>query len=222
MILAVSIINNFGKSRFMKLYQPSHMVSRISKPVPWMRPNVSVLCARVVQAEKQQQLMVKELFSVLGARPDGVCNFIDASKWFTDSPGARIVYRQYATLYFIIAIDGSESELGILDLIQVGSPPEAGRRPAATHQRRLSLVLSRSSLRRSIGTSRMCASLTSSSMSSRSTGWWTRWSWGAWSPRLIFRTSSLPSRTRQSSRDSRVRWAAGLRTKSVHHRRFEV
>ena len=37
MILAVSIINNFGKSRFMKLYQPSHMVSRISKPVPWMR-----------------------------------------------------------------------------------------------------------------------------------------------------------------------------------------
>ena len=79
--------------------------------------------------------MVKELFSLLGARPDGVCNFIDASKWFTDSPGARIVYRQYATLYFMIAIDGSESELGILDLIQVGPPPEASRRPAAAHQR---------------------------------------------------------------------------------------
>ena len=70
------------------------------------------------QPEQQQQLMVKELFSILTPRPDGVCNFIDASKWF-DTPGARIVYRQYATLYFIIAIDGSESELGILDLIQV-------------------------------------------------------------------------------------------------------
>ena len=60
--------------------------------------------------------MVKELFNTLAARPDGVCNFIDASKWF--EAGARIVYRQYATLYFIFAIDASESELGILDLIQ--------------------------------------------------------------------------------------------------------
>ena len=59
---------------------------------------------------------MKELFSTLNTRPDGVCNFIDASKWF--GKGARIVYRQYATLFFIFAIDASESELGILDLIQ--------------------------------------------------------------------------------------------------------
>ncbi len=64
--------------------------------------------------------MVKELFSTLNTRPDGVCNFIDASKWF--GKGARIVYRQYATLYFIFAIDASESELGILDLIQARAP----------------------------------------------------------------------------------------------------
>uniref|UniRef100_A0A7S0DXX4 AP complex subunit sigma n=1 Tax=Phaeocystis antarctica TaxID=33657 RepID=A0A7S0DXX4_9EUKA len=92
MILAISIINNFGKCRFIKLYR-EHM------------------------AEQQQQIVVKELFSTLNTRPDGVCNFIDASKWF--GKGARIVYRQYATLYFIFAIDASESELGILDLIQV-------------------------------------------------------------------------------------------------------
>ena len=32
---------------------------------------------------------------------------------------ARLIYRHYATLYFIFAVDSTESELGILDLIQV-------------------------------------------------------------------------------------------------------
>jgi AP-3 complex subunit sigma len=31
----------------------------------------------------------------------------------------RVVYRSYATLYFVFVVDGAESELGILDLIQV-------------------------------------------------------------------------------------------------------
>ena len=31
----------------------------------------------------------------------------------------RLIYRHYATLYFIFCVDSSESELGILDLIQV-------------------------------------------------------------------------------------------------------
>lgn len=31
----------------------------------------------------------------------------------------RIIYRHYATLYFVFAVDKQESELGILDLIQV-------------------------------------------------------------------------------------------------------
>ena len=30
-----------------------------------------------------------------------------------------MVYRNYATLYFVFVVDGAESELGILDLIQV-------------------------------------------------------------------------------------------------------
>ena len=32
---------------------------------------------------------------------------------------SKIVYRHYATLYFVFLVDSSESELGILDLIQV-------------------------------------------------------------------------------------------------------
>ena len=31
----------------------------------------------------------------------------------------RLIYRHYATLYFVFCVDTSESELGILDLIQV-------------------------------------------------------------------------------------------------------
>ena len=34
-------------------------------------------------------------------------------------PDCQLIYRHYATLYFIFAADTSESELGILDLIQV-------------------------------------------------------------------------------------------------------
>ena len=32
---------------------------------------------------------------------------------------AKVIYRHYATLYFVFVVDSSESELGILDLIQV-------------------------------------------------------------------------------------------------------
>ena len=31
----------------------------------------------------------------------------------------RLIYRHYATLYFVFCVDSSESELGVLDLIQV-------------------------------------------------------------------------------------------------------
>ena len=31
----------------------------------------------------------------------------------------RLIYRHYATLYFVFCVDAAESELGILDLIQV-------------------------------------------------------------------------------------------------------
>jgi hypothetical protein len=125
MILAITIINNFGKCRFMKLYR-EHMVRSASWTLPARELSAEPphcawpLLLPPSQAEQQQQVVVKELFSTLNTRPDGVCNFIDASKWF--GKGARIVYRQYATLFFIFAIDASESELGILDLIQARAP----------------------------------------------------------------------------------------------------
>lgn len=80
----------------------------------------------------------ERIFKLISSRPGSLCNFLDApglSLSLGDNPpngrGApikgdvwnandtRIVYRNYATLYFVFVVDGSESELGVLDLIQV-------------------------------------------------------------------------------------------------------
>ena len=45
----------------------------------------------------------------------------DLDLGFPVDDGVRVVYRNYATLYFVFVVDGAESELGILDLIQVRS-----------------------------------------------------------------------------------------------------
>jgi AP-3 complex subunit sigma len=71
------------------------------------------------QPEQRQQQLVRELFATLTARSETASSFVDATAWFEGVAGARVVYRQYATLYFCAVIDGSESELGILDLVQV-------------------------------------------------------------------------------------------------------
>lgn len=51
-------------------------------------------------------------------RPDSFCNYLEGSvpEW---GETTKIIYRHYATLYFIFAVDQQESDLGILDLIQV-------------------------------------------------------------------------------------------------------
>ena len=36
-----------------------------------------------------------------------------------EGEGHRLIYRHYATLYFVFCVDSAESQLGILDLIQV-------------------------------------------------------------------------------------------------------
>lgn len=42
----------------------------------------------------------------------------------------RVIYRHYATLYFVFCVDEAESELGILDLIQVSRLDVTSFRPA--------------------------------------------------------------------------------------------
>ncbi|KAF8898420.1 Adaptor protein complex sigma subunit [Infundibulicybe gibba] len=99
MIHAVLIFNTSGIARLTKFYTPLHQSS---------------------------QTVIQKIFSLISSRPAGLCNFLDApeleafigpkeevdERW-------RVVYRSYATLHFVFVVDGAESELGILDLIQV-------------------------------------------------------------------------------------------------------
>lgn len=54
----------------------------------------------------------------MAQRPDSFCNYLEGSipEW---GDTTKIIYRHYATLYFVFAVDKQESDLGILDLIQV-------------------------------------------------------------------------------------------------------
>ena len=92
-------VNTSGAARLTKFYSPLHQSSRT---------------------------LVERIFSLISSRPSTLCNFLDAPELeaFLGPKGGederwRVVYRCYATLYFVFVVDGAESELGILDLIQV-------------------------------------------------------------------------------------------------------
>lgn len=95
MIKAVIVLNNNGQARLTKFY------SQIG--------------------EENEQQFVKECYTLLSRRGDAMCNFVEGGGSVLNMFGSdvRIIYRHYATLYFVFAVDTSESELGILDLIQV-------------------------------------------------------------------------------------------------------
>ena len=65
-----------------------------------------------------QQQIIKETFQLVSKRDDNVCNFLEGGTLIGGSD-FKLAYRHYATLYFVFCVDSSESELGILDLIQV-------------------------------------------------------------------------------------------------------
>uniref|UniRef100_A0A914I8T3 AP complex mu/sigma subunit domain-containing protein n=1 Tax=Globodera rostochiensis TaxID=31243 RepID=A0A914I8T3_GLORO len=92
MIKAILVFNNHGKPRLLKFY------TRYS--------------------EEEQQQIVRETFQQVSKRDDNVCNFLEGGTLIGGSD-CKLIYRHYATLYFVFCVDSSESELGILDLIQV-------------------------------------------------------------------------------------------------------
>lgn len=71
------------------------------------------------------QTIVSKIYSLVSTRSPGSCNFLEAPE-LDELLGRqdvdeklRVVYRSYATLHFVFVVDLSESELGMLDLIQV-------------------------------------------------------------------------------------------------------
>ncbi|XP_022978569.1 AP-3 complex subunit sigma-like [Cucurbita maxima] len=91
MIRAVIVMNTQGKPRFAKFYD--------FQPV-----------------EKQQEL-IRSVHGVLCSRAENVSNFVEAESIF--GPDSRVVYKHFATLYFVFVFNSSENELAMLDLIQV-------------------------------------------------------------------------------------------------------
>lgn len=92
MIKAILVFNNHGKPRLSKFYDPI--------------------------SEQLQQNIIRECFLLVSKRQDNVCNFLEGGD-LIGGKDSKLIYRHYATLYFVFAVDSSESELGILDLIQV-------------------------------------------------------------------------------------------------------
>ncbi|KAK9464631.1 clathrin adaptor complex small chain-domain-containing protein [Lipomyces arxii] len=94
MINAVMIFNNFGVPRLTKFYTPIDL--------------------------QTQQVLLSQLFQLLSTRPSTQCNFLTPPPLLSSElDDIRVIYRHYATLYFVFVVDEQESELGILDLIQV-------------------------------------------------------------------------------------------------------
>ncbi|XP_023576639.1 AP-3 complex subunit sigma-1-like isoform X2 [Octodon degus] len=92
MIKAILIFNNHGKPWLSKFYQP--------------------------YSEDTQQQIIRETFHLVSKRDENVCNFLEGGLLIGGSDN-KLIYRHYATLCFVFCVDSSESELGILDLIQI-------------------------------------------------------------------------------------------------------
>uniref|UniRef100_A0AAA9TPE0 Adaptor related protein complex 3 subunit sigma 1 n=3 Tax=Bos TaxID=9903 RepID=A0AAA9TPE0_BOVIN len=74
--------------------------------------------AQQMKSEDTQQQIIRETFHLVSKRDENVCNFLEGGLLIGGSDN-KLIYRHYATLYFVFCVDSSESELGILDLIQV-------------------------------------------------------------------------------------------------------
>ena len=92
MIKAILIFNNHGKPRLSKFYQP--------------------------YSEDTQQQIIRETFHLVSKRDENVCNFLEGGSLIRWSDN-KLIYRHYATLSFVFCENSSESELVILDLIQL-------------------------------------------------------------------------------------------------------
>ncbi|KAI8461901.1 AP complex, mu/sigma subunit, partial [Phakopsora pachyrhizi] len=118
-------VNNQGKPRLTKFYNnqsPSSHRSNLTSKIYQLilnRSNTSTTSTNLISIDsdrlnwfynnkRQQQKQKQEKKEKL--------------KFFNDDDGdgtLNVVYRNYATLYFVFVIDRVESELAILDLIQV-------------------------------------------------------------------------------------------------------
>ncbi|CDJ51382.1 adaptor-related protein complex 3, sigma 2 subunit, putative [Eimeria brunetti] len=98
--------------------QQERRCNTLNKPSSFVFFAAAAAAAALLQPQEKQQHVMRSLFAAVSRRPDdGCCCFTEDIELF--GPNHRIIYRHFATLYFIFVTDHLESELGILDLIQV-------------------------------------------------------------------------------------------------------
>ncbi|PVH21301.1 clathrin-associated protein AP-3 complex component APS3 [Candidozyma haemuli] len=66
-----------------------------------------------------QRTLLSQVHSLISKRTSQECSFITPPRLLEGLDDIKVIYRHYATLYFVFIVDDQESELGILDLIQV-------------------------------------------------------------------------------------------------------
>lgn len=63
--------------------------------------------------------LLRQVYQLVNQRQSYQSSFLTPPPLLEGIDDIKVIYRQYATLYFVFIVDGQESELGILDLIQV-------------------------------------------------------------------------------------------------------
>ena len=74
--------------------------------------------------------IIRKIYDVVVKRSDKLCNFVEEKRCFFScafmhslqfwNEPTKVVYRKVSSIYVCIVADESESELGLLDLIQGG------------------------------------------------------------------------------------------------------
>jgi AP-3 complex subunit sigma len=121
MINAILVFNNYGKPRLSRFYQYFVSIELFSSLFCYQKMKTQY-CPNLQTIEEQQQI-INETYSLLSKRDDQTCNFLElpSTSMFCvrSTESCKLIYRHYATLFFVFCVDAAESELGILDLIQV-------------------------------------------------------------------------------------------------------
>ena len=117
MIKCILVINNNGVVRLSRFYEPVHDPHDHQEPA--------------------QQEVIRKIYRQVSRRKDTYCNYLEGTvpQWGDET---KLIYRHYATLYFIFACTTSESDLGAApaSLRRVPSDyPRGARGVAATRPR---------------------------------------------------------------------------------------
>lgn len=66
-----------------------------------------------------QILLLRQVHQLVSTRTSSESSFLTPPPLLEEIEDIKVIYRNYATLYFVFIVDDQESELGILDLIHV-------------------------------------------------------------------------------------------------------